>query len=426
MFDRDKNVIAIIGLGYVGLPLAISFSKKLKVIGFDINNYRINELRAEIDSTDEVDFESLKSSNVLFTNKNNDIRQANIFIVTVPTPINDANDPDLSALMSATKTVGQALKKDDLVIFESTVYPGTTSQICVPILEKESNLDLNNDFFVGYSPERINPGDKSNKLEEIVKVTSGSNDYSSKFVDNLYSEIISAGTFKASSIEVAEAAKIIENTQRDINIALMNECSQLLSKLNIPMKEVLEAANTKWNFLNFHPGLVGGHCIGVDPYYLAYLAKLNKLDSKMILSGRSTNDFMGEYIFKSFLKEYIQKNLAILTKKILVLGITFKKDCPDARNSKVIELVAMLDDYGFEIECVDPYSSQIDIDKKIFSKISKQFNSGNSGYAAIFYAVDHNAFSDISVEILRENLVKNGLIYDLTHRFETDDVNWQI
>ena len=343
--------IAVIGLGYVGLPLAVEFGKKRAVIGFDINQKRIQELTNGYDRTLEVDAEELKgASNLSYSANIEDLKAANIYIITVPTPINEYKQPDLTPLKMASTTVGQTLKKGDIVIYESTVYPGCTEEDCVPILEKESGLKYNQDFFCGYSPERINPGDKEHRLPTIKKVTSGSTPEIAEEVDQLYKTIITAGTHKAASIKVAEAAKVIENSQRDLNIAFVNELALIFDKMNIDTADVLEAAGTKWNFLPFKPGLVGGHCIGVDPYYLTHKAESLGYHPQVILAGRRINDNMGAHVASSVVKLMAQKGSVIKGSKALVLGITFKENCPDIRNSKVIDVIKELESYGIVVE----------------------------------------------------------------------------
>ena len=419
--------ICILGLGYVGLPLAVAFSKEKTVIGFDVDVKRIQNLEQNIDFTGEVTGSELENANISFTSDPSCLFQANVFIITVPTPINSTNEPDLEALKAATNIVAKNLKFGDLVIYESTVYPGTTVNICTPILEEISKLKANVDFDVGYSPERINPGDRARRLESITKVVSGGTPAALKRVSNLYNNIIDAGVYEAENIETAEAAKILENTQRDINIALMNECSQLFSKLDISMKNVLNAAKTKWNFLNFHPGLVGGHCIGVDPYYLAYVAKLNKFDPKMILSGRSTNDSMVSQIFQTFLSLFTKNLKANSSKKVLFLGLTFKPNCPDTRNSKALEFAKLLLDHDFKVDFVEPYNSSIDTGLECdLYNLEQIFESDERRYNIIFYAVDHKTFNDVSLTDLNGLLTAGGLFFDFTHRFDANEVDWQI
>ena len=346
----------MIGLGYVGLPLAVEFSKHYDVIGFDLNSSRIKSLRTGHDSTLEVSKEKLLNSlNLSLTNALDDIAEATIFIVTVPTPINKHCQPDLSPLLEASASIGKVLKKNDLVIYESTVYPGATEEDCVPVLEEFSGLHFNKDFFVGYSPERINPGDKEHTVTDILKVTSGSTAKIADEVDELYGSIITAGTFKASSIKVAEAAKVIENTQRDVNIGLINELAIIFNKLDIDTEEVLKAAGTKWNFQPFRPGLVGGHCIGVDPYYLTHKAQSVGYHPEIILAGRRLNDGMGSYVAGCLIKAMLKKRIHINGANVLILGITFKENCPDIRNTKIIDIVMELEQYGVNVECYDPW-----------------------------------------------------------------------
>ena len=353
--NLENTKIAVLGLGYVGLPLAVEFGKKYQVWGFDISHERIRELKQGDDKTKEVGIDELKQSKFLsFTANIDEIKTAQVFIVTVPTPIDKKNKPDLSPLISASKAVGGILKKDDVVIYESTVYPGTTEEICIPILENSSKLEINKDFYVGYSPERINPGDKNHKITDILKVTSGSNKASSDFIDQLYASIIPAGTFKATSIRVAEAAKVIENTQRDLNIALINELSHIFNKLDIDTYEVLEAAETKWNFLPFKPGLVGGHCIGVDPYYLTFKAQEMGYEPRVILAGRQINDEMAEYVSKNLIDMILSKNHILEKSKVLIMGFTFKEDCPDTRNTKIFDLYNFIESSGLKCDIYDP------------------------------------------------------------------------
>ena len=357
--------IAIIGLGYVGLPLAVEFGKKYQTLGFDINKKRIIELESGIDTTDEVTKnELLQSSRLSYSLDKNDIKDCDVYIVTVPTPVNKDKEPDLFPIISATKMIGEFVSSGNTVIYESTVYPGLCEEVCLPILEEKSSLELNKDFFLGYSPERINPGDKEHRLVDILKITSGSNEEALDFVDSLYSSIINAGTYRASSIKVAEAAKIIENTQRDVNIALINELSIIFEKLNINTGHVLEAAGTKWNFLKFKPGLVGGHCIGVDPYYLTYKANQVNYDPKIILAGRNLNDSMGSYIAQRLMEKLEVTSSSNNTKRILILGLTFKENCPDIRNTQVIEVIHHLENNGLKVDCYDPLASKVDSAKE--------------------------------------------------------------
>ena len=353
-----KIKIGVIGLGYVGLPVAIAFSKKYKVLGFDINSKRINELNRSIDNTLEISTESLniaKNRNFVLTDNINDLKNCNIYVITVPTPINTDNSPDLTALVLATESVGKILSKNDIVIYESTVYPGCTEEVCVPLLEKHSEMEYNQDFFCGYSPERINPGDKKRTIEKIVKVVSGSNENTTKKINQLYSSVIDAGTYVANSIKVAEAAKVIENAQRDINIAFINELSKIFSKLNIDTNDVIDAASTKWNFLDFRPGLVGGHCIGVDPYYLAYKAKIEGYKPEIILAGRKVNNSMGKFIVSELIQAYNFNNALTDKTNVLILGATFKENCPDYRNTRVLDIFNELEDLKVQFDVVDPW-----------------------------------------------------------------------
>lgn len=400
--------IAVIGLGYVGLPLAVEFGKILEVTGYDIKPARIDELKKGTDSTLEVSDEELASaSNLRFTSEIEDIRECNIYIITVPTPIDQHKKPDLKPLLSASKTVGSVLSKGDLVIFESTVYPGCTEDDCVPILENESGFTYNKDFFCGYSPERINPGDKKHRLPEIQKVTSGSNEEIASKVDALYKRIIKAGTHKVSSIKVAEAAKVIENAQRDLNIAFVNELSLIFDRIGIDTHEVLEAAGTKWNFLPFKPGLVGGHCIGVDPYYLTYKAESLGYHPQVILAGRRINDNMPEFIAGRVIKLMARKDHPIKGGRILVLGITFKENCPDIRNSKVIDVIHELQGYGAEVDVYDPWASPPEVKEEYGLDLIPEIGNG---YNAVVLAVGHNQFHDIDFESLAN---RDTVIYDV-------------
>ncbi|MGP1560948.1 MAG: nucleotide sugar dehydrogenase [Helicobacteraceae bacterium] len=386
--------IAVIGLGYVGLPLAHAFSFKYKVTGFDIFSQRVQELKGAFDKTKELSGADLKAAianGIVFTDNAGDIKDCNVFIVTVPTPVDKSNIPDLSPLIGASKTVGGALKKGDIVIYESTVYPGATEEVCVPVLENVSGLKFNRDFFCGYSPERINPGDKQHTVTKIVKITSGSNEQTAKEVDELYKSIITAGTHRASSIKVAEAAKVIENSQRDINIAFINELAKIFEKMGIDTNEVLAAAGTKWNFLNFKPGLVGGHCIGVDPYYLTHKAQSLGYHPQIILSGRRINDSMGAYIASRVIKGMIKQGIDVKTSKVLTLGITFKENCPDIRNSKVIDIINELKDYGVQVFVSDPWANK-DETKKVYG-VELETNPDISAYDALIFAVAHREFA---------------------------------
>ena len=407
--------IAIVGLGYVGLPLAIEFAKKFPVLGFDINKKRVRELSSKKDITNEADLESLSSvmddsgrSGLRFTDNPEDISGCNVYIITVPTPINHFKAPDLNPLLSASKMIGQILKKNDIVIYESTVYPGCTEEDCVPVLEKFSKLKFNIDFFCGYSPERINPGDKVNTLVKIKKVTSGSSLESANFVDQLYSEIIVAGTHKAPSIKVAEASKAIENAQRDLNISFVNELALIFDLMNIDTQDVLDAASTKWNFLNFKPGLVGGHCIGVDPYYLTHKAQSLGYDPQVILSGRRVNDHMGSFIANKTIKLLISKKHNVNKSSILILGCTFKEDCPDIRNSKVFDIVNELNQFKINVDLYDPH-----VDKKIVLKDFgiKLIDRITRKYNAIILAVPHKKFQKINLK--KHSINSDTIIFDV-------------
>lgn len=410
--------IAIIGLGYVGLPLAIEFGKKYKVLGFDINNKRINELINGVDHTSEADLLELEKATTFAKNEKNiglefssdieSLKFFNVFIVTVPTPINEFKSPDLGPLLRASEMLGKILKKDDLVIYESTVYPGCTEEDCVPVLEKYSKLKYNIDFFCGYSPERINPGDKENTLTKIKKVTSGSTTHIAEEVDQLYKSIINAGTHKAPSIRVAEASKAIENAQRDINISFVNELALIFDRMSIDTNDVLEAAGTKWNFLKYKPGLVGGHCIGVDPYYLAHKSESLGYYPQVILSGRRVNDNMGIFIANKLVKLMIKNSLAINSSKALVLGVTFKENCPDIRNSKVVDIVKELIQFGIQVDVFDPHADKdevfLEYGINLIEKVDKK-------YKAIILAVSHDEFRNYNVEEFKD--CSNSIIYDI-------------
>jgi UDP-N-acetyl-D-galactosamine dehydrogenase len=387
--NLNNATIAIIGLGYVGLPLAVEFGKKRPVLGFDINAARIQELQSGRDHTLECTPEELKSApHLRYTHQSEDLRAAQVYIVTVPTPVDKANRPDMTPLVKASTTVGRVLKRGDVVIYESTVYPGATEEVCVPVLEVESGLKFNQNFFCGYSPERINPGDKEHRLPNIKKVTSGSTPEVADAVDGLYAQIITAGTHKASSIKVAEAAKVIENTQRDVNIALMNELSLIFNKLGIDTLEVLEAAGTKWNFLPFRPGLVGGHCIGVDPYYLTHKAQEVGYHPGVILAGRRINDSMASHVADQTVKLMLRKGIPVLTSRVLVLGLTFKENCPDLRNTKVVDIVRGLESYHATVDIYDPWIDVSEAERQYgLSCLTKGPTPGT--YDAIVIAVGH-------------------------------------
>jgi UDP-N-acetyl-D-galactosamine dehydrogenase len=400
--------IGIIGLGYVGLPLAVEFGKKINVVGFDINKERIQELEKGYDRTREVNKEELSESVKLkYSSDLNDLKDVNYFIVTVPTPVDEFKTPDLRPLQSASKTVGSVLKKGDIVIYESTVYPGCTEEVCVPVLEKTSGLKFNVDFFCGYSPERINPGDKLHRVVNIKKVTSGSTPEVAEKVDQLYKKIITAGTYKASSMKVAEAAKVIENSQRDINIAFVNELALIFERIGIDTHEVLEAAGTKWNFLPFRPGLVGGHCIGVDPYYLTYKADSLGYHPQVILSGRRINDNMGIYIANSVIKLMAQNNLPINKANVLMLGVTFKENCPDIRNSKVVDVIRELQSFGTDVDIYDPLADIEEVKHEygltLVPAITKK-------YHAIVLTVSHQEFLSLDLASISH---EKAVVYDV-------------
>ena len=410
---KDKK-IAIIGLGYVGLPLAIEFGKLFNVLGFDIDKSRIKDLKNGIDRTQEADINKMKfamslsgENGLLFSSEVEDLIKCNIFIITVPTPITKFKSPDLTPLIKASEMIGSVLKKGDVVIYESTVYPGCTEEDCVPVLEKISNLKFNVDFYCGYSPERINPGDKVNTLTKIKKVTSGSTLEVANLVDNLYGSIITAGTHKAPSIKVAEASKAIENAQRDINISFVNELALIFDRLGIDTQDVLDAAGTKWNFLKYRPGLVGGHCIGVDPYYLAHKAESVGYHPQVILSGRRVNDNMGMYVANKVVKLMIEKGHLIKGSTALVLGITFKENCPDVRNTKVVDIYNELVQFGIDVDVYDPWADAAEVKQEYGIDILKHL--GNKMYNSIIIAVAHNEFLSIDYNSLRTN---NAVIFD--------------
>ena len=421
MKDISKIEIAVIGLGYVGLPLAVEFGKKRSVVGFDIDKRRIEELNDGIDKTLEISKREIEDSkNLTFTSEVNDLKKCNFFIVTVPTPIDKDNQPDLNPLLKASTLIGSLIKRGDIVVFESTVYPGATEEECVPILEKESSLKFNQDFFVGYSPERINPGDKEHTLTKIIKVTSGSSPESSVLIDNVYSEIIEAGTHRASSIKVAEAAKVIENTQRDLNIALINELAIIFDKMSLDTSEVLEAAQTKWNFLPFKPGLVGGHCIGVDPYYLTYKSRLLGYLPEVILSGRKLNDQMGIYVANKFIQCLTERHAKLTSNlKVLILGITFKENCPDLRNNKTIDIYKYLKEKGLTVEVYDPWASPKETQDLYGFKLIEY--PAIDQYEGILISVSHDQFIKMGVDEIRSFGKNDHILYDLKNIFQVED-----
>jgi len=404
--------IAVVGLGYVGLPLAAAFGEKRAVVGFDINPKRISELKDGVDFTREVSAEELVASKHLsFTDSLEGIADCQIYIVTVPTPIDEYKTPDLTPLVKASESVGKVLKQGDIVIYESTVYPGATEEVCVPVLEKMSGLAFNKDFFAGYSPERINPGDKEHRVTTIMKVTSGSTPEIADEVNALYADIITAGTHKASSIKVAEAAKVIENTQRDLNIALMNELSMIFARLGIDTHEVLAAAGTKWNFLPFKPGLVGGHCIGVDPYYLTHKAQAIGYNPEIILAGRRVNDNMGPYAASALVKAMIKKGQTIATSRVLVMGFTFKENCPDLRNTRVIDVVKELEDFGCQVDVTDCWADSAEAGHEYGISLVAEPEKGK--YDAVLLAVPHREYAQLSEQDLRAFANGNGVLFDL-------------
>jgi UDP-N-acetyl-D-galactosamine dehydrogenase len=424
MLVKDLR-LAVVGLGYVGLPLAVEFGRKRPVIGFDINYSRIEELKDGNDITLETTEIELKDATHLsFTNNLNDLKDCNVFIVTVPTPIDKDKNPDLTPLVHASKCVGSILKKGDIVIYESTVYPGATEEVCVPILEEESELSFNIDFFCGYSPERINPGDKEHRITTIKKITSGSTPEVATLVDNLYKEIVLAGTHKTSSIKVAEAAKVIENTQRDVNIALINELSMLFHHLDIDTKSVLDAAGTKWNFLPFIPGLVGGHCIGVDPYYLTFKAKEAGYNPEMILAGRKINDNMGSFVVNQILKLMAKKNIPAANANVLILGFTFKENCPDIRNTKVIDLVKEFRHFNCNVDIYDPWVNKQDARNQYNINLIDRPNEGV--YDVIVLAVAHSNFKEFSIKNLKALGKETNVLFDIKYLFNFEEVDGRL
>ena len=425
MVDLTSVRLGVIGLGYVGLPLAVEFGKRFQVIGFDVNSARIAELRAGRDSSLEVDPAELAAATHLrCTDVEAEIADCNVYIVTVPTPIDEFKSPDLRPVESASRTLGRVLKRGDVAIFESTVYPGCTEEVCVPIMESVSGLTFNRDFFVGYSPERINPGDKEHRVTTIRKVTSGSTPAIADFVDALYRSIITAGTHKASSIKVAEAAKVIENTQRDVNIALINELALIFKRLGIDTLEVLEAAGSKWNFLPFRPGLVGGHCIGVDPYYLTHKAQAIGYHPEMILAGRRINDSMGHYVAHETIKLMIKRGMPIAGARALVLGLTFKENCPDLRNTRVVDIVAELQSFGVQVDVHDPWIDAAEAEHEYGIRPASDPEAGT--YDAIIIAVAHRQFRDLGIEGIRRFGRPGAVVYDVKYLFPADAVDGRL
>lgn len=417
--------VGIIGLGYVGLPLAVAFSEHFPTIGFDINATRIAQLRAGNDQTLEVSAKELSDAKeLIFCNELPQLKDVNVYIVTVPTPITPSNQPDLTPLVKASEAIAKVLSEGDVVIYESTVYPGATEEVCIPSLEKHSNLRFNRDFFAGYSPERINPGDKDHRVVDILKVTSGSTPEIANFVDALYSKVIVAGTHQASTIKVAEAAKVIENTQRDLNIALVNELAIIFNKLDIDTQQVLAAAGTKWNFLPFKPGLVGGHCIGVDPYYLTHKAQSIGYHPQVILAGRRINDNMGKYVVTCLVKAMIRKKLQVVDANILILGLTFKENCPDLRNTRVVDVSNALKEYDVNVDIHDPRADSVAAKLEYGLELIEQPKAGS--YDAVVLAVAHKEFVALGQEKIRKYLKPEGLLYDLKSIFNKDEVDLRL
>ncbi|WP_180114410.1 MULTISPECIES: Vi polysaccharide biosynthesis UDP-N-acetylglucosamine C-6 dehydrogenase TviB [unclassified Acinetobacter] len=414
MLQLSELKIAIIGLGYVGLPLAVEFGKKVPVVGFDIHQKRIDELRSGRDHTLEVSPEELAQSAQLSYSANlEDLNDCNFFIVTVPTPIDEYKQPDLTPLVKASESIAKVLKKGDVVVYESTVYPGATEEVCIPVLEKNSGLIFNQDFYAGYSPERINPGDKLHRVTNILKITSGSTPEVADYVDEVYNLIIEAGTHKAASIKVAEAAKVIENTQRDVNIALINELALIFNKMGIDTEAVLQAAGTKWNFLPFRPGLVGGHCIGVDPYYLTHKAQAIGYNPEIILAGRRLNDGMGAYVVTQLVKAMLKKRIQVEDAKVLILGLSFKENCPDIRNTRIIDIVNELKEYHIDADVYDPWVDGAEAEHEY--GISPVQALENGKYDAVILAVAHHQFKDMGVEAIRALGKADHVLYDLKY-----------
>ena len=425
MFQLEKLKIAVIGLGYVGLPLAVEFGKKFAVIGFDINQERVKELESGQDHTLEVSTEELQKSKFLkFSADLAELQDSNFFIVTVPTPVDQANRPDLTPLRKASESLGKVLKKGDIVVYESTVYPGATEEVCIPVLEKVSGLKFNEDFFAGYSPERINPGDKVNTLTKIKKITSGSTPEVADFVDAVYLSIITAGTHKATSIKVAEAAKVIENTQRDLNIALVNELSVIFDRIGVDTIDVLEAAGSKWNFLPFRPGLVGGHCIGVDPYYLTHKAEEVGYNPQVILAGRRINDTMAQYVAQSTIKHMVKNGIDVTTSKVGILGVTFKENCPDIRNSKIADVISEFQQWGVEVIVCDTWADADEVKHEYGVELGTI--DADHQVDSLVVAVGHNEYRSLTAEQLR-GLVRGEkpVVADVKSLFDRDELKAQ-
>lgn len=422
MFQLEQLSIAIVGLGYVGLPLAVEFGKQKNTIGFDINLQRIQQLIDGHDHTLETSSDELRHAKLLsYSSDLNDLKSANFFIVTVPTPIDDFKQPDLTPLIKSSETIAKVLKKGDIVVYESTVYPGATEEVCIPVLEKVSGLKFNQDFFVGYSPERINPGDKQRRVTNILKITSGSTAEVADYIDQVYKLIIEAGTYKAPSIKVAEAAKVIENTQRDVNIALINELALIFNKLDIDTEEVLKAAGTKWNFLPFRPGLVGGHCIGVDPYYLTHKAQSIGLHPEIILAARRLNDRMGEYVATQLIKEMVKQRIQVVGSKILIMGLSFKENCPDIRNTKIVDMVKALKEYDLDLDIYDPWVDPQEVEHEYGLAPVADLKSDN--YDAIVIAVAHDQFKSMTIDQFKQLGKEKHVLYDLKYVLDKEQSN---
>ncbi|WP_198265749.1 Vi polysaccharide biosynthesis UDP-N-acetylglucosamine C-6 dehydrogenase TviB [sulfur-oxidizing endosymbiont of Gigantopelta aegis] len=425
MITLGNTKLAIIGLGYVGLPLAVEFAKKYPVIGFDINTSRITELKSGKDTTLELTSDELTQTGQLqYTSNVDDLKSCNVYIVTVPTPVDKHKNPDLSPLIKASEMIGELISLGDIVIYESTVYPGATEEMCIPAIEQSSGLTFNQDFYAGYSPERINPGDKKHRVINILKVTSGSTPEVADYVDDLYQSIIIAGTHKASSIKVAEASKVIENTQRDVNIALMNELSHIFSRLDIDTEDVLKAAGTKWNFLPFRPGLVGGHCIGIDPYYLVHKAQEVGYNPEIIRASRRINDSMGNHIVNDMIRLMLKKRIHISESKILIMGLTFKENCPDLRNTRVIDMIAELHTYGAIVDVYDPWADSQEADKEYQLKLINELK--NEQYDAILLAVAHEEFATMGAEKIHQLGKASHVLYDIKHLLKKHEVDGRL
>ncbi len=425
MVTLETTRLAIIGLGYVGLPLAVEFGKNMSVVGFDINEPRVQELKSGTDSTLEVSEEELKQAVQLeYTSDIEKLRPCNVYVVTVPTPIDKSKNPDLTPLIKASAMLGKVVSKGDVIIYESTVYPGATEEVCIPEVERASGLSFNQDFYAGYSPERINPGDKEHRVTSILKVTSGSTAEIADYVDSLYQSVITAGTHKASSIKVAEAAKVIENTQRDVNIALINELSLIFNRLGIDTEEVLKAAGTKWNFLPFRPGLVGGHCIGVDPYYLTHKAQEIGYNPEMILAGRRLNDNMGPYVVSEVIKLMLKKRIHIAESNVLIMGLTFKENCPDLRNTRVVDMVDELNQYGANIDVYDPWVDKAEAQHEYGITPVDALEEGH--YDAIILAVSHDQFKDMGAEAIHKLGKDKHVLFDIKYLLDADEVDGRL